>query len=95
MIAEDLGVITPAVQRLRDSLGLPGHGDPAVGVRPGPATASTACANHAEHRIAYTGTHDNDTVRGWYESLDGRRGREVDSALARRRPGGRRRAGGA
>jgi 4-alpha-glucanotransferase len=27
-------------------------------------------AHHVEHRIVYTGTHDHDTVRGWYESLD-------------------------
>jgi 4-alpha-glucanotransferase len=38
--------------------------------------------NHLEHRIAYTGTHDNDTVRGWYESLDGSTRDEVDRALA-------------
>jgi 4-alpha-glucanotransferase len=25
--------------------------------------------NHVENRIVYTGTHDHDTVRGWYESL--------------------------
>ena len=26
--------------------------------------------NHVENRFVYTGTHDHDTARGWYESLD-------------------------
>ena len=34
LIAEDLGVITPAVERLRDGLGLPGHGRAPVRLRP-------------------------------------------------------------
>jgi 4-alpha-glucanotransferase len=38
-------------------------------------------SNHAEHRIAYTGTHDNDTVRGWYSSLDAEVRAEVDREL--------------
>jgi 4-alpha-glucanotransferase len=38
-------------------------------------------ANHAENRIAYTGTHDNDTLRGWYESIDADTRAEVDAAL--------------
>ena len=41
-------------------------------------------ANHREHRIAYTGTHDNDTLRGWYESLpDGDPGAGRRGAAAR------------
>jgi 4-alpha-glucanotransferase len=39
--------------------------------------------NHASHRIAYTGTHDNDTLRGWYASLPPERRARVDAA----RPG--------
>ena len=69
LIAEDLGVITPAVRRLRDELGLPGMVVLQFGwVRGAPDNVHDV-ANHAEHRIAYTGTHDNDTLRGWYESL--------------------------
>jgi 4-alpha-glucanotransferase len=56
LIAEDLGVITPAVERLRDELGLPGmyvlQFDPSVD-------------RHREHAVVYTGTHDNDTSVGW------------------------------
>jgi 4-alpha-glucanotransferase len=40
-------------------------------------------ANHAEHRIAYSGTHDNDTLRGWYESLAAERRALVDAARPR------------
>jgi 4-alpha-glucanotransferase len=68
LIAEDLGVITPAVLRLRDALDLPGmhvlqfafDGDPANPHR---------VENHREQAVVYTGTHDNDTTLGWWRSL--------------------------
>jgi 4-alpha-glucanotransferase len=83
IIAEDLGVITPAVRQLRDDLGLPGMVVLQFGwVRGAPRNVHDV-ANHAEHRIAYTGTHDNDTLRGWYESLPAWRRARVDAA----RPG--------
>jgi 4-alpha-glucanotransferase len=68
VIAEDLGLITPAVYRLRDELGLPGM---AVlqwafgGARSNPH----APANHRENEVVYTSTHDTDTGAGWYASL--------------------------
>jgi 4-alpha-glucanotransferase len=81
LIAEDLGVITPAVERLRDDLGLPGMVVLQFGFDPGDPNGPHRLENHRENRIAYTGTHDADTVRGWYDSLDdGRRG-EVDAAI--------------
>ncbi|HEY6399644.1 MAG TPA: 4-alpha-glucanotransferase, partial [Solirubrobacteraceae bacterium] len=40
--------------------------------------------NHASDRIVYSGTHDHDTLRGWYESLAGERRAEVDRALKAR-----------
>ncbi len=68
VIAEDLGVITRTVERLRDELGFPGmhvlqwawSGDASSPHRP---------ENHRENGVVYTGTHDNDTTRGWWESL--------------------------
>jgi 4-alpha-glucanotransferase len=80
LIAEDLGVITPAVERLRDALGLPGMVILQFGFDPDPDSPHRL-ANHREHRIAYTGTHDNDTLRGWYEGLPAERRAEVDAAL--------------
>ena len=67
-IAEDLGIITPDVVALRDKLGLPGTrvfqfgfdgnwGNPHLPHNCDPNT------------VAYTGTHDNNTTRGWFESL--------------------------
>jgi 4-alpha-glucanotransferase len=83
IIAEDLGVITPAVQRLRDGLGLPGMVVLQFGFAPGEPHNVHDVGNHAEHRIAYTGTHDNDTLRGWYDTLPDERRALVDAARPR------------
>jgi 4-alpha-glucanotransferase len=82
LIAEDLGVITPAVGRLRDSLGLPGMVVLQFGYDPADPRSPHRPAHHVEHRVVYTGTHDHDTVRGWYESLDGDRRALVDADVA-------------
>jgi 4-alpha-glucanotransferase len=68
IIAEDLGLITPAVVALRDQLGLPGM------VVLQFAFAADATNTHLPHRwrehcLAYTGTHDNDTTVGWYKRV--------------------------
>ncbi len=76
-VAEDLGVITPPVQRLRDDLGLPGMLVLQFGFDPGKPRSPHRFANHSEHRVVYTGTHDHDTARGWWESLDPDRQRLV------------------
>lgn len=68
-IAEDLGSITEAVHQLRDRQGLPGmkvlhfafDGNPDHPFLP---------HTYPERAVAYTGTHDNDTTRGWYDGLD-------------------------
>jgi 4-alpha-glucanotransferase len=67
-VAEDLGVITEEVSALRKSLELPGMRVLQFGFDPQEG-------DHAPHRltrdvVAYTGTHDNDTTRGWFASLD-------------------------
>ena len=68
VVAEDLGVITEPVVRLRQQLGLPGMAvlQFALG---GDATSPHLPSNHRENSVVYTGTHDNDTTRGWWESL--------------------------
>jgi 4-alpha-glucanotransferase len=81
-VAEDLGVITPAVERLRDELGLPGMVVLQIGFDPDDPGSPHRPQNHLENRIVYTGTHDHDTARGWYESLDGSTLALVDRALA-------------
>ena len=67
LLAEDLGIITPAVEALRDQFHLPGMRVLQF------AFDGNADNPHLPHRIVhnnvvYTGTHDNDTSRGWYES---------------------------
>jgi 4-alpha-glucanotransferase len=67
-VAEDLGMITPAVLALRDKYALPGmkilqfafDGSPDNPYLP---------HNHVADCVIYTGTHDNDTTVGWYQAL--------------------------
>lgn len=71
IIAEDLGVITPEVTALREGLGFPGMRilqfafDSAESGALGP-TNRFLPHNHVRESVVYTGTHDNDTTRGWY-----------------------------
>jgi 4-alpha-glucanotransferase len=74
LVAEDLGVITPAVEQLRDELGLPGMVVMQFGYE-GPASNPHRPANHRRHAVVYTGTHDCDTALGWWRDLSARRRR--------------------
>jgi 4-alpha-glucanotransferase len=81
VIAENLGVITDAVERLRRGLGFPGMVVLQFGFgSDDPANVHTP-ANHREDTVVYTGTHDNDTVLGWYSSLSDEVRSEVDEAI--------------
>jgi 4-alpha-glucanotransferase len=84
LVAEDLGVITPAVDRLRAELGLPGMVVLQFGFDPAVRHSPHHPSNHVEDRVVYTGTHDHDTARGWYEGLGSSSRRLVDAALAER-----------
>jgi 4-alpha-glucanotransferase len=65
VLAEDLGVITPEVEALRDKFEFPGMkvlqfafgSDPGNGFLP---------FNYPRNAVVYTGTHDNDTTVGWF-----------------------------
>jgi 4-alpha-glucanotransferase len=81
LVAEDLGVITPAVERLRDQLELPGMLVIQFGFDPNEPSSPHRFANHTENRVVYTGTHDHDTARGWYESLAPGEREQVDTLL--------------
>lgn len=67
VIAEDLGHITPPVHRLREVLGVPGMHVLQWAFGEG-RRQPDALANHREYAVVYTGTHDNDTAAGWWES---------------------------
>ncbi|MEW5966608.1 MAG: 4-alpha-glucanotransferase [Pseudomonadota bacterium] len=68
LVAEDLGIITPDVTALRHRFGLPGM-----------AVLQFAFDHHADNphkpenvhadTVYFTGTHDNDTTRGWWDTL--------------------------
>jgi len=83
IVAEDLGVITPPVERLRDSLGLPGMLVLQFAFEPDEPESVHRFERHVEHRVVYTGTHDGDTARGWFESLDGARRAMFEAELSR------------
>jgi 4-alpha-glucanotransferase len=71
LIAEDLGVITPPVKRLRLQLGLPGMVVLQFAFGGGPRNPHRP-ENHVELLVVYTGTHDTDTAVGWWDSLSPR-----------------------
>lgn len=69
IIAEDLGIITESVTKLKNNFNFPGmkvlqfafdgnHLNPYLP------------KNYEENSVAYTGTHDNDTLKGWFRKLD-------------------------
>ncbi|HEY6140070.1 MAG TPA: 4-alpha-glucanotransferase [Thermoanaerobaculia bacterium] len=66
LVAEDLGFITPEVHELRKAIGI-------AGMRILQFAFQQPNSNHLPHcyaheTVVYTGTHDNDTARGWYEN---------------------------
>ena len=83
LVAEDLGVITEPVERLRRSLGMPGMLVIQFGLDPEEPTSPHRLENHTQDRIVYTATHDQDTARGWVESLPPSQRTFVDRELAR------------
>jgi 4-alpha-glucanotransferase len=80
-IAEDLGVITPPVTRLRRELGFPGIVVLQFAFDPDDPRGPHRPENHREDVVAYTGTHDTDTLRGWWDSLDDARRDEAWAAV--------------
>jgi 4-alpha-glucanotransferase len=75
-VAEDLGTLDEAVHELRDRNGLFGMRILQFGFDGLPGNVHRPDVFPAES-IAYTGTHDNDTVAGWWEALDGETRAEV------------------
>jgi len=72
LIAEDLGVITEDVEALRDDLGLPGMAILQFGFEgldQGLGESNFLPHNQRRALACYTGTHDNDTLMGWWSGL--------------------------
>ncbi|WP_457597518.1 4-alpha-glucanotransferase [Hydrogenimonas sp.] len=80
IIAEDLGIITPEVERLRKDLGFFGMKVLQFAFDGGAANPYLP-HNHTPDMVAYTGTHDNDTTVGWFEKLDAGKKEAVSAYL--------------
>jgi 4-alpha-glucanotransferase len=94
IIAENLGVITPEVENIRHKFGYPGMAILQFAFGNDPQGPSFRPHNYVRNLVAYTGTHDNDTVVGWWNSQAGagsiRTAEDVtkEHAFARRYLGG-------
>lgn len=80
LIAEDLGVITPDVDKLRREIGAPGM-VVLLFAWGGSWTNTHMPHNHQENSVCYPGTHDNDTVAGWYAEADEETLAQVDAYM--------------
>lgn len=69
IIAEDLGLITPEVEALRQAFELPGMKVLQFAFGDNPANPYLP-HNYTPNYVVYTGTHDNDTTIGWFATLD-------------------------
>lgn len=85
VMAEDLGIITPEVEELRDRFQFPGMrilqfaftGDPDHAYLP---------HNYVPNSVVYSGTHDNDTAIGWWTSASPKEKQQVAEYLGYDRP---------
>lgn len=68
LVAENLGIITPEVERLRNRFCIPGMLILQFAFDGGPNNPYLP-HNHSENNVVYTGTHDNDTTLSWFEGL--------------------------
>ena len=80
-LAEDLGVITPDVEELRDHFGFPGMRVLQVGFENIEIGNIHLPDHHVENSVVYTGTHDNNTTAGWYRTLPDHKRRAIADFL--------------
>jgi 4-alpha-glucanotransferase len=85
LVAEDLGVITPQVEALRDEFGFPGMRILQFAFGDDPKADDYQPHNYPRHCVVYTGTHDNDTTRGWFESRAGEGTTRTTDQISRER----------
>jgi 4-alpha-glucanotransferase len=68
LVAENLGVITPEVEAIREEFGFPGMAVLQFAFGTDPQAPTFRPHNYPREVVAYTGTHDNDTTMGWWRS---------------------------
>lgn len=71
IVAENLGVITPAVEALREQFGYPGMSILQFAFGSDGQANNFQPHTYPRERVVYTGTHDNDTTVGWWNSSGG------------------------
>ena len=79
LIAEDLGVITPEVEALRDRFALPGMKILQFAFDGNPANPYLPANIEGENWVVYTGTHDNATSIGWWQQLSQEQRAQVEA----------------
>jgi 4-alpha-glucanotransferase len=84
-IAEDLGDITPEVLELRDKYGLPGMRVLQFAFSDDPSSDIHKPHNYPENCVAFTGTHDNNTLAGWLCEKPGSSGRTKTQIVTERK----------
>ncbi len=85
IIAEDLGIITPEVEALRDGFRLPGMRILQFATHELKRKRPRRPERCRVNRIIYTGTHDNDTIRGWFTSPPGTGNTKAEEELEEER----------
>ncbi len=78
IVAENLGVITPEVEAIRHQFNFPGMAVLQFAFGTDPQAKTFRPHNYERDLFAYTGTHDNDTVMGWWKSEGGDSTRSSD-----------------
>lgn len=81
ILAEDLGIIPPEVVTLRQRHGLPGMAVLQFGFHGDGSTNPHHPENIQDDQVVYTGTHDNDTTMGWWNTLDSEAKQRVNVEL--------------
>ncbi len=85
IVAENLGFITPDVEQLRATYGLPGMAILQFAFGTDPQAPDFLPHNFTRDRVAYTGTHDNDTMLGWARGAAGDSTRSAEDVARERR----------
>ncbi len=85
VIAEDLGVITPEVEALRDEFALPGMKILQMAFGQDPKAHDYRPHNHQKHCVVYTATHDHNTTVGWFTVEPGKESTQSRDEVERER----------
>jgi len=85
IIAEDLGVITPEVDELRDTFGFPGMRILQMAFGNDPKASDYRPHSHVPNSVVYTATHDHNTTVGWFTAPPGAESTQTAEEVAAER----------